>query len=172
MAHLGMLVAALALDAAVQVGCCRFLPRVGWLWTVLAGFGAGLAGLVALEALLAPRLGQEPADLWGNLLAVGGTYAAAGFFYFNVINGRKTALRVRLLRELEAAPGGLTAADLLERYPPAAMIETRVERMRGYGQMVERDGRWHATRGPLWMIMRIMFALQRLVMGRRGGARR
>lgn len=167
LAHLALLVGGLLVDAAVQLACCRPSLRLGWIRSILTGFAAGAAALAALEAAVAPTLGQDPADLGFALLTVFGTYAAAGFFYFNVVNGRKSALRVRLLHELRAAPAGLTAEQLLERYPPEGMIEARLERMLGHGQIVERGGRWFVPRGPLLLIARVMSATKMFVIGKR-----
>jgi hypothetical protein len=165
--HFALLVAGLAVDGTVQVAWCRAAPRLGWIRSILVGFAAGAAALAALEAAAAPALGQSPADLCFTLLAVFGTYAAAGFFYFNVVNGRKSALRVRLLRELREAQAGLTVGELLERYPPEGMVEARLERMLGHGQILERGGRWFVRRGALWLIARAMFAAKLLVIGKR-----
>jgi hypothetical protein len=164
--HLGALAAGLLVNAAVQILSCRRTPGRGWVASFLSGFGAGFLALAALEAAFLPGAGQDPLDLVSSLCAVALAYAACGFFYFNVVNGGRSALRVRLLAELAAAPGGLTAEEILRLYGPDEMFAKRLERLLGHGQLVLRDGRCHIGRPAVVTIARLVTIAKRIVIGK------
>lgn len=167
----------LLLNALVQVA----LSRRGWLRSFVLGCGAGLLlfAVLVLWARWRPGLLQpHPFKEFLALVAAGSlAYAACSFFYFSVVNGGKSALRVRLLQELRTRPDGLTMAEILERYPPREMFRTRLERLLAHGQVVLRDGRYRIGSPLVLAIARAVFALKRLVVGTesefapRGGAR-
>lgn len=159
--------AGLLVCAAVQVGVCRHLPSLGWLRSFFAGFAAGYpVTILPLLGLLAP----VPPPFGGTaalFVASGLSYASCVFFYFNVINGGRSALRIRLLDELDRAPGGLTYDELRARYSPEEMYRTRLERMVGHGQVRRRGGRLHVGRPTLLFIARLVTLAKLVVTGRR-----
>jgi hypothetical protein len=164
--HLGALAAGLFVNAAVQILSCRLTPGRGWVRSFLSGFVAGLAATAILEAAFLPGAGGRPIDLIFSLCAVALAYAGCGFFYFNVVNGGRSALRVRLLAELAAAPDGLTAEEMLRRYGPDEMFKKRLERLLGHGQLVLREGRCHIGRPIMLTIARLVTLAKRVVIGK------
>ncbi len=165
--HLTALGVGLAVNAALQILTCRLAPRWGWLHSFFVGFLGGMAVLFALEGWLAVAGTSSPLQATDRFFAIGITYAALSFFYFNIINGDKSALRVRLLRELSAAPEGLDYENLLRAYSPDEMFATRIERLLGHGQVILRDGRYSIGKPDVIIIARILGFMKLLVMGKR-----
>jgi putative flippase GtrA len=162
---LPVLVAGLLVNGGLQVLSCR-LGR-GWISSFFAGFAAGLAATVAGVLWLTVPAGLAGIETLALVASAALAYGACGFFYFNIVNGRKSALRVRLLRELRESPAGLSAAEVLERYRPDEMFTTRLGRMVAHRQALEVRGRLHVRHGAVWMIMRAMTALKLLIFGAR-----
>lgn len=164
-AALAALVSGLALNALVQV----LQSRRGWVRSFVLGCAAGYLLFAALALVLpaspGPGLPRPTAPDAAHLLAGTLAYGACSFFYFSVVNGGKSALRVRLLQELRDRPEGLTQAEIIERYPPREMFETRLERLLAHGQLVLRDGRYRVGSPVVLTIGRAVFALKRLVTG-------
>jgi hypothetical protein len=167
--HLAILAAALLADAAVQIAACRLTLRRsrGWVFSLAAGAGAGALLAAGAEALwLVPR-SPDRADAAGAAAAVLLAYAGFAFFYANVVNGGRTALRVRLLAELQAAPSGLTAAQIVARYRPEELFEARVARLLAGGEVTLQGGRLRIRAGALLAVRRLVTAAKIIVIGRR-----
>ena len=165
--HLGVLVAALAADAVAQVAVCRLRrgPE-GWVVSLASGFAAGAAVALALESPLVVAAADRT-DAFASAASVLLAYAGYAFFYANVVNGGRTALRVRILAELRDAPAGLTAGEVVARYRPEEMLEARIDRMLVHGQIALRDGRLHLVPGTLLVIRRLVTAAKVVVLGKR-----
>ncbi len=161
---LAALAAGLLVNGVLQVLACR-TGRAGWMASFFLGFAAGLGVATAGVLLVTLPAGAQAYDALALLATVAISYGACGFFYFNIVNGRKSALRVRLLRELRESPGGLSAADVLERYQPGEMFATRLGRMIAHRQAVETDGRLHVRHGAVWLIMKVMTSMKLLLFG-------
>ena len=159
-------VACFALEVLAQLVSHR-LTAIGLLRSEFLGFAAGLAALAAgggAIALAGPLTAGDAAGYLATDLAI---YGSLGYCYFHFINLGVTARRIRLLRELDAAPGGLTRGEILARYDAAAMVEIRLGRLLGSGQVALRDGRFHARRGQVAAISRIYAFLRWLLLGSR-----
>jgi hypothetical protein len=76
-----------------------------------------------------------------------------------------------MLSELREHPEGLTVEEIVARYRPEEMFDTRLERMLRHGQIAVRNGRVHLVRGSLAGLARVVAAAQALVLGRQGAAR-
>ncbi|HEY6000430.1 MAG TPA: hypothetical protein VI078_14170, partial [bacterium] len=91
------------------------------------------------------------------------------FGYFIFLNLSRTSLHVRLVRELAAAPGQeLPTAGLLERYGAGHVLDVRLQRLVGGGQLVCARGRYRSgSRGDFVLLAHALDALKLLVLGRR-----
>ena len=159
--HAAVLVGALLLTAAVQLGAVRFSGgRVGVVMSLFVGFAAGFAALVAGEAVLFVRLSADAADSIGLGLANVVLFTCCWYFYFHFINIGEASLRIRVLREAAAKAEGATMQDLLSAYNVNVVVETRTARLLQDGQLVARGGRFHAGRPRMVFVARV-FSLAR-----------
>ncbi len=155
---LAVLVAVGLANVAVQIGLYRVLRGRGRLLTSqVAGAVAGLA------LLLIPGL-PGPLGLWAANLLI---YGAFCYVYFHWNNKGETARRIRLVWELDAAPDGLTEAELLARYPAREILERRLVRLIDGGQIVEREGQLALSGRLILLSARLVALAKRIVLGRR-----
>lgn len=64
-------------------------------------------------------------------------YTFICFFYVLYVFGiYESSIRIRLLRELDACPQGMTLPELLKRYNARLILETRLKRFVGAGELI------------------------------------
>jgi len=163
--HFLIPIAGFVLNIAVQLLSVRIIPGLGVLRSVFTGFGAGVLGVLCAEILLSQgaATGDTAAMTAANLLI----YGSLGYCYFHFINLGITARRIRILRELYQAGKGLTLGELLKRYNAADMIDTRLERLMGSGQIVLKDNRYHIGKPVMLFMSRTIVAMKMIVLGKR-----
>jgi len=132
----------LAANVVVQVAACRTTRPFRLLRSVAIGFTASLVSAGALAISLALSLELSTPEIAAQLLLALLTTAMLGYCYFHFLNLGQTARRVRILRELVEAGGGLTRDELLKRYNAQEMIDQRLGRLLRGGQVVLRGGRY------------------------------
>lgn len=156
--------AALALNVAVQVSVFRVAPQAGLLRSEVFGFAAGLAALAFAHGgawLVAGSAAAGVAPAAANIV----TYGALGYCYFHFGNLGETARRVRIVRELyEAGEGGLTMAEIMQRYDAREIFDRRLARLTGTGQIVLRDGRYRIASPVLTLMARGVLFLKVLLL--------
>jgi hypothetical protein len=158
----------MGVNVLVQVALLRASGSARFLLSLLGGFIAGALALVAILGAAAAQ-GVGPRDLAGYALLTAGAYAGLGFCYFAFLNLNQASLRIRMLKELDAAPGAtLPLADLLERYHAGHILDARLERLVAGGQLVERDGRYlRGPRSEFLLLSRVLNLLKRGLLGGR-----
>jgi len=159
---------ATAVNVVVQVVVLRASGGVRFRASLLTGF---LAGGLALAALLwTVSCGACARDLAGHALLAGGAYAGLGFCYFAFLNLNQASLRIRMLKELHAAPGEtLPLGDLLARYHAGHILDERLDRLLGSGQLVLRADRYYSgPRSEFLVLARFLNLLKRMLLGRSG----
>ena len=152
---------AAAVNLAVTVALCR-ASRIGIYGAEAIGAALGLGALI----LVAPALAgwSDGADVAVDLA----TYACACYALFHLHNMGETARRVRLVRELAAAPEGLTETDLIARYGAREMMDRRLQRLSEAGQIRRQAGVVTiANPSVLWMARLVGVAKRVVVGGRR-----
>lgn len=159
-------VAGLAVTVAVQVALIRARHGAGLLRSLFEGWGAGLAAVLVAEGWAAAAVPLPAADRLPLVVVNVATHGLLWYCYFHFVNLGVTARRPRLLIELAGAPGGLTYAQVLERYDARYQIEARLERLLGGGQVVLRDGRYRIGKPLMLHIARIIVVLKRLLLGK------
>jgi hypothetical protein len=145
--------AGLLINAAVQIAVCRAGGSL--LRSIFAGFTAGFV-LVAYFSGIAPIL-------TGDILC----YGAFGYCYFHFLNLGETARRIRLIRELNESPDGLTEAEFLAKYNCREILVVRMERLLVNGQIVSRNGRYFTGKPALLVMARMITLLKLSVLGRK-----
>jgi hypothetical protein len=159
-------ISGLALNATVQVASFRIRPSIGLLRSEYLGFAAGFACVagIAGAAMVAPSGTGSPADAAFRALLSLCCYAALGYCHFHFVNLGETARRIRLLRELHEAGGALSHPDLVARYGAREIVERRIARLLGTGQVVLCEGRYHIRNPLVLTIARGMMALKMVLL--------
>lgn len=132
-------------------------------------FKSQMAGTLAGGLALAALLGRAPGGaLSADVLSAGALlYAAFCYVYFHWNNMGETARRIRMLRELAAAPEGLSVEDMVRRYSAREILERRLERLSAAGQIRESEGRLVLTSSAVLLSARLMGLAKQIVFGAR-----
>jgi hypothetical protein len=106
-----------------------------------AAIGCGALSGLAVAAGIAASAPAFPAVervSWSVL-----TYLGLAFGYWAFLNLNLTSLRIRVLKEIFAAPGeALSRATLAQRYDDCEMAERRLARLEAAGQVVRLGERY------------------------------
>lgn len=162
--HLFVPVVCLGLNVVAQVLVFRLAPRWGLLKSIVAGFCLGLVAVIALEVWIDSPLADAGPAAWGMLAANAVLYVALGYGYFHFVNLGETARRVRILRELYAAPDGLSEPDLLRQYNADHVVHLRLQRLLRNRQLLLSHGRYTLGRPTLLLFARLLLALKWLLL--------
>lgn len=164
-AHTFSPVIGLAINVLIQIAVARW-TRTGLLKSVYTGFAAGLGAVLVGEGIVAAGSDVALREALALLAVNISTYGMLGYCYFHFINLGETARRIRLLRELHEAGGALDLESLLSRYNASQMVEIRLQRLLGTGQIVERDGRYFIGKPLMLWISQAIVLTKRLILGK------
>jgi hypothetical protein len=154
---------AVVANTAGQIAAYRLLRSSGRLFkSQLAGTLVG--GLVLGLLVNRGPEGALPADV---ATADALLYAAFCYVYFHWNNMGETARRIRMLRELAAAPEGLTVQEMVRRYSAREILERRLERLSAAGQISETDGRLVLTSRAVLLSAQLVGLVKLIVFGGR-----
>ena len=160
-------VVGLGVNVVVQVALYRAVSRLGLLKGILIAFAVGGLGVGALTVMVCLESTALSGALAPYLVLDLSTYAALGYGYFHFINLGVTARRIRILQEVLASDGGLPLPEILVRYDGRAMVQNRLGRLLGAGQVVLRDGRYYIGKPVMLHITRMIIFLKLVVLGKR-----
>jgi hypothetical protein len=154
---------AVAANMAGQIMAYRLLRAEGKL------FKSQVAGTLIGGLVLAWLLSTGPGASFSADVATADALLYAGFcyVYFHWNNMGETARRIRMLRELAAAPEGLTFEEMVERYSAQEILERRLERLSAAGQISETDGRLVLTSGTILLSARLVGLAKQIIFGGR-----
>jgi hypothetical protein len=157
----------LAINILSQICIFRIFPKKGLLNSVFLGFFIGLFILFVFEfciVLAQPTLTKENiAMLTVHLL----TYVSLGYCYFHFINLGETARRVRILRELSVAPGGLSLEGILSHYNAKEIIELRLQRLLANGQIIAKEDKYYIGKPLMLWMAKIVVAFKFILLGKK-----
>lgn len=158
-----MAILAVAANVAGQIAVYRLLRAEGRL------FKSQIAGTVIGGLVLALFLSSAPGAAPSADVAIADAllYAVFCYVYFHWNNMGETARRIRMLRELAAAPDGLTFDEMVARYSAREILERRLERLTAAGQITETDGRLVLTSRTVLMSARLVGRAKQIVFGGR-----
>ena len=165
--HLLIAVVGLAVNVMAQLLSVRLIPGLGILKSVFTGFALGGLGVLSAALYLSGGLSIQDAEVLPMIIANVIIYGALGYCYFHFINLGITARRIRILRELYAADGGLSLKELLMRYNAGDMINKRLERLLGSGQIVLRDEKYHIGKPVMLMMSKTIVAMKLVILGKK-----
>jgi len=94
-------------------------------------------------------------------------YCCLGYCYFHFVNLAITARRIKILRLLYAHNKGLTYHDILNKYDAKEMIDNRIDRLIGSGQINIYDGRFIIGNSTMLFISKIILLLKMLIIGKK-----
>lgn len=157
----------LAVNSVALVLTRRFRPALGLLRAQSLSFAVGATTGVLLFAVFPPPPSLPRIDVFAQAFLGFASYTVLGYCHFHFVNLGETARRIRLLWELRAAGGTLSRNDLLARYSAHEIVEKRLSRLLGTGQIVRRGDRFFAG-GPAVATMAVcMVWLKVLLLGRK-----
>jgi len=163
--HFLIPVLGLAVNVMAQILSVRLIPGLGLLKSVFAGFAAGGLGVLSAELYLSDWPSIHGAEVLPMIIANMIIYGALGYCYFHFINLGITARRIRILRELYASGSGLSLKELLMRYNAGDMINKRLERLLGSGQIVLRDDKYHIGKPVMLIMSKTIVAMKLVILG-------
>lgn len=165
MSFWALLMATLAVVAnmAGQIIAYRLLRTEGRLFKSQV-VGTLIGGLVLTLLLSTGPDGSLSADV---ATADALLYATFCYVYFHWNNMGETARRIRMLRELAAAPEGLTFEEMVQRYSAQEILERRLERLSAAGQISETDGRLVLTSRTILLSARLVGLAKQIIFGGR-----
>jgi hypothetical protein len=145
----------------------RYFIKRGTIISTLVAYTCGLLIMAAMEIwfLNSGRLAAwEVVGLSGVNFIL---YSAMAFSFFSFVNIGESSVRIRVLRELAAAPEGLDKETLLARYNVDHIIQIRVDRLLTSGEMICCENRYYYTGRPkMLLVAKGSQALQRLLLGK------
>ena len=152
-AALGMCVAALIDLIAGRLGVSRPL-------CYLLSLVSGAVACVVCSAQLAPPFWHQ------NTLVALLAYGSWWYVFLNIVQALESSLRVRLLREVDAAGGSISRAKLSEIYSNEALISLRRDRLIAGGAIVVQNGRMFVKSAGLKAIAAFFDVLKKIYLGR------
>ncbi len=159
----------LAVNVVSQVlGIRASLPL---LKSIVFGFVLGFAALCMVHGGLyfgAPTTFQGR-EFLATLVTNTLIYSALAYCYFHFLNLGETARRIRILRELHDAKGGLTMEEVLLRYNSKNMVAMRLGRLLSSGQVRLVNNRYVIKSPLLLMSAKIIAFLKLIILGRNLG---
>lgn len=157
----------LLINMFFQLVSFRLIKQIGLLKSMLFGFIAGLFGVVFLEFASFLNTSIAWGDRIGFFIVDIMTYSSLSYCLFHFINLGETARRIRLMREIQASPHGLSMDEILERYNAEEILKKRLGRLVSNGQIIDRDGRYYLADSKMLWIARVIIALKALLLGKR-----
>lgn len=154
------LIVACSANIALQIVSMRLFPSRGIFQAMLAGFTMGLVLLLAGQSAFGRRL------TLGSQLANLAIYFCFAYSYFHFNNMMETARRVRIAIEFYEARDGLTRNELFSRYGAGEIIDRRLARLMGSGQIHQVGSRYVLGNPSVLAMARIVRVLKRVVRGR------
>ena len=158
----------LVINVLTQVFSFRAIAELSLLKSLFLGFGVGGLGVLSFQLLLAISYPGTGAQEHGFLLIANLTiYASLGYCYFHFSNLGETARRIRLVRELNDSPDGLSMKDILERYNSRMIVDVRLGRLINNGQIYVKNERYFVRPSIMLTISKIIVLMKQLILGKK-----
>jgi hypothetical protein len=161
-------VIALMINVIFQILFLRYVPKKGLLKTVFLGFACGYLFLLVLHTFVFLCLTNSLADALCTFIANSLIYAALGYCYFHFVNLGETARRIRILRELyDSENKALSLVEILERYNAKDIVEVRLNRLLGSGQVIFDKKRYYIGKPVVLLMAKIMMMIKFILIGKK-----
>jgi len=140
---------------------------MGLLKSVISGFISGGIIVVLTEMYVFITVGVPVPQVLPIFIVNLIIYGVLGYCYFHFINLGETARRIRILRELYDANGGLTLEEILQRYNAGNIVEMRINRLLKNDQIKYNNGRYYIGKPIMLLIAKIILLMKRLILGKK-----
>lgn len=160
-------VVALFLNTVTQIISYRTILRSSLLKSILLGFLVGSGSIFLFYLFIFSRNKSGYVETFALLVANEIIFFALWYCFFNFINMGETARRIRIMRELQAFPEGLTYPEFLQRYNAREMVQRRLDRLLGTGQIFEREERLFLNKPIVLIIAEVVKWMKIIVMGKK-----
>ena len=158
----------LATNVLIQVLSFRYIRGMSLLKSIVLGFVLGFATLFAMHgARYRDTPGLSVVEFFDVFIVDFITYSSLGYCYFHFLNLGETARRIRILRELYDAKDGLTMDEILRKYNSRNMVELRLGRLIGSGQVSITNNRYHIKSTFLLMTAKLITLMKLVILGKR-----
>jgi len=159
---------ALGLNILIQILSVRYIHCTGYFKSIILGFVTGFLFVLLISlSCMHPPYFQSTADFFSILIVDILTYSFLSYCYFAFINTSVTAIRIRLLQELDHASDGLSFEDLLINYNSKFIIQMRLVRLK-HNHQINFDGKRYFVRLTFVSIMALVIEFMKfLVLGRK-----
>jgi len=128
-------VIALILNIIFQIISVRFL-RVHYFKSIVFGFGIGIIFILVASFMVQFKTHFSISIYFISILFIDiMTYSFLSYCYFAFINTSVTAIRIRLLSELNSQQEGMTIDSIIQRYNSKIIIQKRLERLKNNHQI-------------------------------------
>ena len=148
---------------------CRYLNSMSLLKSAFFGYGVGLVCLLAGEFIFFKQL-YAGLDFMALVFVNFSIYSMFSYWYFIFITLAETAIRTRLLIELDISKEGLSAEEMLAKYNTRELIDKRINRLIKNGEIIERRGRYYCGKSGLVLFGKFSNLMHKLVPGEKRDA--
>lgn len=164
--YLASPVAALSVMVAAQAALLRLRRGEHFFGSVVGGFLAGGAALLALQAALLLAF-PRTSDRWFlALVANPAIYVMLAYCFFNFINLGHASIRIRIYKECVDRGGRITVEELRGVYDEESLKSARLERLLQGGDIALEEGRWKLANPRLVPVAKLVFGLKKFVLRR------
>lgn len=160
-------VLALATNCSAHVAVARISGNSGPYRAIVRAAIVGLFVVVTLTLVGCSRLTLPSRDVVAYLVLNIVAYLALSFDYFSFVNLGLTSLRIRMLREIQAAGGSLAGERLGRLYDDRGLTNLRIDRLVSGRHLVLQDGRLYSQKGVFLAIAMLFDWLRWFVVGPR-----
>jgi hypothetical protein len=165
MLHLVMPFLAFIINWFTQILGCRYLKRLSLLKSVFCGYGIGLVCLLTGELFF----WLKEVYALSEFLALVSTnciiYSVFGYWYFIFITLLETAIRTRLVMQLNSSKGGLSESEMLMKYNSQELIEKRINRLVRNGQILKNGNKFYSGKSSLMIYSKFSEMMHQMVPG-------
>lgn len=154
-------------NVIVQIAIYRSFGGLGLLKSVFLGFFLGFVATLAIDAWVFYDARAPFTDLLSLALMDLITYTSLGYCYFHFINLGETARRIRIVREIQESPEGLSMEEIVARYGARHVVDIRLGRLLKKGQIIYRDGRYHIGQPSMLLMSKAIISMKVMLLGKR-----
>ncbi len=140
---------------------------IGVLKSEILSFFIGLFFLILLNIIVISNYLEFNLESVSILFLNCVIYSSLGYCYFHFNNLSITARRIRLLREIHSSEAGLSESEILERYNSHKMVEMRIGRLLGSGQIVIKNEKYFIGKPVVLLIAKIIVSMKYIFLGKK-----
>jgi hypothetical protein len=152
-------------SVVIQVLGCRYLTQLSLIKSVFFGYGIGLICLLSGELLFLLKEVYELPEFLAVVTTNFIIYSVFCYWYFIFITLLETAIRTRLLIELDKSKDGLSEIEILAKYNVREIIEIRIARLVRNKQIICNEGKYYPVNSSLLLFSKFSEVIHRLVPG-------